>query len=90
MGTYEAMRGVTAFFGEDWDEGDPSRVLRIVRDFVNLFDKSMAEIEVRCPLRVDGTTQEGYCMLKRDFSPGAKSSTACTHAMHAVRAGSLR
>ena len=46
-GTYEAMRGVTAFFGEDWDEGDPSRVLRIVRDFVTLFDKSMAEIEAR-------------------------------------------
>lgn len=41
------MKRVTEYFGEDWDANDPSRVLRIVRDFMNLFDKSMAEIEVR-------------------------------------------
>ena len=41
------MKSVTVYFGEDWDANDPSRVLRIVRDFMNLFDKSMAEIEVR-------------------------------------------
>ena len=46
-GTFEAMRSVTAFFGEDWDEADPARVLRVVRDFVALFDKCMAEMEVR-------------------------------------------
>jgi hypothetical protein len=41
---------VTTYFGEDWLENDPSRVLRIVRDFMNLFDKAMAEIEVQaCP-----------------------------------------
>lgn len=45
--TMAAMKRVTEYFGEDWDANDPSRVLRIVRDFMNLFDKSMAEIEVR-------------------------------------------
>ncbi|CAL8462809.1 g2342 [Coccomyxa elongata] len=43
--TMAAMKRVTEYFGEDWDANDPSRVLRIVRDFMNLFDKSMAEIE---------------------------------------------
>ena len=41
------MRTAAAFFGEDWDERDPTRVLRIVRDFVRLFSKTMADIEVR-------------------------------------------
>lgn len=45
---YAGMKGLTAYFGEDWDAGDPSRVLRIVRDFMNLFDKAHREIEV-CP-----------------------------------------
>ena len=43
---YAGMKSLTAYFGEDWDAGDPSRVLRVVRDFVNLFDKAHREIEV--------------------------------------------
>ncbi len=43
------MKRATEYFGEDWDANDPSRVMRIVRDFMNLFDKSMAEIEARIP-----------------------------------------
>lgn len=44
---YKSMKSLTAFFGEDWDANDPSRVLRIVRDFMNLFNKAHQEIEVR-------------------------------------------
>ena len=47
--TVAAMKRATEYFGEDWDANDPSRVMRIVRDFMNLFDKSMAEIEARPP-----------------------------------------
>ena len=43
---YDGMKSLTAYFGEDWDAGDPSRVLRVVRDFVNLFNKAHGEIEV--------------------------------------------
>ena len=44
---YDGMKSLTAYFGEDWDAGDPSRVLRVVRDFVNLFNKAHGEIEVQ-------------------------------------------
>ena len=46
---YGSMKSVTAYFGEDWDANDPSRVLRVIRDFMNLFNKAQHEIEV-CPL----------------------------------------
>ena len=44
---YDGMKSLTAYFGEDWDAADPSRVLRVVRDFVNLFNKAHGEIEVQ-------------------------------------------
>lgn len=44
---YNGMKSLAAYFGEDWDAGDPSRVLRVVRDFVNLFNKAHGEIEVQ-------------------------------------------
>ena len=46
---YQSMKSLTAYFGEDWDANDPSRVLRVIRDFMNLFNKAHHEIEV-CPL----------------------------------------
>ncbi len=46
---YGSMKSVTSYFGEDWDANDPSRVLRVIRDFMNLFNKAQHEIEV-CPL----------------------------------------
>lgn len=59
---YGSMKSVTAYFGEDWDAIDPSRVLRVIRDFMNLFNKAQHEIEVwpspqkliGCPLLQDG------------------------------------
>ena len=47
---YGSMKRVTAYFGEDWDANDPSRVLRVIRDFMNLFNKAQHEIEVLPPL----------------------------------------
>eukprot|EP00884_Botryococcus_braunii_P003894 jgi/Botrbrau1/13505/Bobra.0082s0098.1 len=47
MDTYNDMRSVTEYFGEDFDENDPSRTLRIVRDFMALFDKTLIEIEAQ-------------------------------------------
>lgn len=55
--TYNSLKRVTAYFGEDWQESDPSRVLRVVRDFMNLFDKGMAEIEVTLSICL----LMGYC-----------------------------
>ncbi len=43
---YGSVKDLTAYFGEDWDANDPSRVLRVVRDFMNLFNKAHQEIEV--------------------------------------------
>lgn len=43
---YEELKKVTEFFGESYDAMDPSRILRIVRDFMRLFDKSTKEIQV--------------------------------------------
>ena len=40
------LKKVTEFFGESYDAMDPSRILRIVRDFMRLFDKSTKEIQV--------------------------------------------
>ena len=43
------MQQVTEYFGEGYDATDPSKVLRIIRDFMLLFDKAMLEIKVRGP-----------------------------------------
>lgn len=46
---YESMKGITAYCGEDFDPNDPSRILRVVRDFVKLFEKALGDIKVRRP-----------------------------------------
>ncbi|KAK9817525.1 hypothetical protein WJX74_007435 [Apatococcus lobatus] len=43
---HEELKKVTEFFGESYDALDPSRILRIVRDFMRLFDKSTKEIQI--------------------------------------------
>lgn len=40
------MQQVTEYFGEGYDATDPSKVLRVIRDFMTLFDKSIFEIKV--------------------------------------------
>ena len=40
------LAGLAEYFGEEHAPADPTRVLRTVRDFVLLFDRSLAEIEV--------------------------------------------
>ena len=44
---YASMKEVTAYCGEDFDANDPSRILRVVRDFMKLFEKAMADIKAR-------------------------------------------
>ncbi len=46
-GAYTALRDITAYFGEAFEEADPSRVLRIVRDFLGLYEKALAELQAR-------------------------------------------
>lgn len=41
------MQQVTEYFGEGFDATDPAKVLRVIRDFMTLFDKSIFEIKVR-------------------------------------------
>ena len=40
------MQQVTEYFGEGYDATDPSKVLRVIRDFMHLFDKAVFEIQV--------------------------------------------
>ena len=40
------MQQVTEYFGESYDATDPSKVLRVIRDFMQLFDKAVFEIQV--------------------------------------------
>ena len=40
------MQQVTEYFGEGYDATDPSKVLRVIRDFMMLFDKAILEIKV--------------------------------------------
>lgn len=44
------MQQVTEYFGEGYDPTDPAKVLRVIRDFMTLFDKSIFDIKVctRC------------------------------------------
>ncbi|KAA6425287.1 MAG: hypothetical protein FRX49_04781 [Trebouxia sp. A1-2] len=39
------MQQVTEYFGEGYDATDPSKVLRVIRDFMTLFDKAILEIK---------------------------------------------
>ena len=41
------MQKVTEYFGESYDATDPGKVLRVIRDFMLLFDKAIFEIKVR-------------------------------------------
>lgn len=43
---YDSMKAITAYCGEDFEAADPSRILRVVRDFVKLFEKALADIKV--------------------------------------------
>ena len=45
---YESMKAITAYCGEEFEAADPSRILRVVRDFVKLFEKALADIKARC------------------------------------------
>ncbi|KAK9825141.1 hypothetical protein WJX81_003866 [Elliptochloris bilobata] len=46
-GAYASLKEITAYFGEAFDETDPQRVLRIVRDFLGLYEKALSELEAR-------------------------------------------
>ena len=41
------IQQVTEYFGEGFDATDPAKVLRVIRDFMTLFDKSIFEIKVQ-------------------------------------------
>ena len=44
---YEKLKAIATYCGEDFDPTDPSRILRVVRDFMRLFEKSLGDIRVR-------------------------------------------
>ena len=46
---YDKLKAIAMYCGEDFDPTDPSRILRVVRDFMRLFEKSLADIRVRAP-----------------------------------------
>lgn len=44
---HQQLEEAATYCGENFDASDPSRTLRIVRDFLNLFDRVLADIKVR-------------------------------------------
>ena len=44
---YDKLKAIATYCGEDFDPTDPSRILRVVRDFMRLFEKSLTDIRVR-------------------------------------------
>lgn len=44
--TMEELQGAAKYFGERFDAMDPCRTLRIVGDFLNLFDRALSNIKV--------------------------------------------
>ena len=48
---YEKLKAIATYCGEDFDPMDPSRILRVVRDFMRLFEKSLADIRVHTGCR---------------------------------------
>lgn len=45
-GTMEALQGAAKYVGERFDANDPCRTLRIVGDFLTLFDRAVSNIKV--------------------------------------------
>lgn len=43
---HQQLEEAATYCGENFDASDPSRTLRIVRDFLNLFDRVLADIKV--------------------------------------------
>ena len=41
-----ALESVTLYYGEDFAEKEPARVLKIIHDFTLLYNKVLADIEV--------------------------------------------
>ena len=75
---YEGMRSLTAYFGEDWDANDPSRVLRVVRDFMDLFGKAHREIEVPVYSHAcHGAGNAAACLQRLALSDKFLKSSAC-------------
>ena len=46
VGTVGDVEVLTKYFGESYNPVDPGRVLRVVRDFMLLFDAAMLKIQV--------------------------------------------
>ena len=46
VGTVGDVEALTKYFGESYNPVDPGRVLRVVRDFMLLFDAAMLKIQV--------------------------------------------
>lgn len=40
------MKQVSEYFGELHEAGDPARVLRVIRNFMPVFDKTLEEVKV--------------------------------------------
>lgn len=43
---HAAMKQVSEYFGELHEAGDPARVLRVIRNFMPVFDKTLEEVKV--------------------------------------------
>ena len=44
---HAAMKQVSEYFGELHEAGDPARVLRVIRNFMPVFDKTLEEVKVQ-------------------------------------------
>lgn len=46
LAVYGELKSLAEYFGEDYSSSDPTRILRTVRDFMRLYHRAIADIEV--------------------------------------------
>ncbi|KAK9806804.1 hypothetical protein WJX72_003461 [[Myrmecia] bisecta] len=75
--TYAGMKGITEYFGEDFQPNDPSRIMRVVSDFVRLFDKVIFDLQaVKLKAAEEAKRVEKKAQLARARSASQPNMTA--------------
>lgn len=78
------MKRVSEYFGELHEAGDPARVLRVIRNFMPVFDKTLEEVKKLKAMREAQKRQEERRLSRTQSVPVTSSRTflASAHSLH--------
>ena len=76
------MRQVSEYFGELHEAGDPARVLRVIRNFMPVFDKTLEEVKVQT---TPVSTASLLLWLQYGFCTAFKHQAHTEHCMSSYR-----